>query len=80
MSSLESRATKFVAQQALPGDYAVYRKRGRINDWYVVVFGIYKDRETAKADSLTMKSEGVSPWIRTLSTIHTEIRAAAAIT
>lgn len=80
MSSLESRATKFVSQQAQQGDYAVYRKKGRINDWYVVVFGIYEDRETAKTDSLTMKSEGVSPWIRTLATVHTEIKATTATT
>lgn len=80
MSSLESRATKFISQQAQRGDYAVYRKSGRINDWYVVVFGIYEDRETAKADSLTMKSEGVSPWIRTLATVHTEIKATTTAT
>ena len=80
MSSLEDRAMKFIAQQAPTGDYAVYRKRGRMNEWYVVVYGIYKDRAEAKADSLTMKSEGVSPWIRTLATVHTEIRAAAAAT
>lgn len=78
MSSLEDRARKFISHQAQTGDYAVYRKRGRMNDWFVVVFGIYKDRETAKADSLSMKSEGVSPWIRTLATVHTEIRTAAA--
>lgn len=80
MSSLEDRALKFVAQQAQARGFAVYRKRGRINDWFVVVYGIYKDRADAKSDSLTMKSEGVSPWIRTLATVHTEIRAAAAIT
>jgi EAL domain-containing protein (putative c-di-GMP-specific phosphodiesterase class I) len=80
MSSQESRAKKFVAQQAKQGDYAVYRKRGRMNDWYVAVYGIYQDRATAKADSLTMKSEGVSPWIRTLATVHTEIRATVGAT
>ena len=80
MSSKESKALDFIAQQAHPRGYAVYRKRGRINDWFVVVYGIYKDRSEAKADSLTMKSEGVSPWIRTLATVHTEIKAAAAAT
>ena len=80
MSSKESKAMDFIAQQAHPRGYAVYRKRGRINDWFVVVYGIYKDRSEAKADSLSMKSEGVSPWIRTLATVHTEIKAAAAAT
>lgn len=80
MSSQESRAKKFIAEQAEVGNYSVYRKRGRMNDWYVVVFGIYKDRGTAKMDAQTMKSEGVSPWIRTLATVHTEIRATAGAT
>ena len=80
MSSQQSRAEKFISEQPQTGNYAVYRKQGRINEWYVVVFGIYKDRAEAKADSLTMKSEGVSPWIRTLAAVHTEIKAAAAAT
>lgn len=79
MSSLESRAMSFIAKQDRPGDYAVYWKRGKLKEWFVVVYGIYIDRETAKTDSEAMKSTEVSPWIRTLSTVHAEIRTASVV-
>ena len=75
MSSLESRAMKFVAKQSRGGDYAVYRKKGSISEWFVVVYGVYKDRATAKAAAATLKSVGVSPWLRSIQSVHDEINA-----
>ena len=76
MSSKESRATEFIAKQTLKGDYGVYWKKGRISEWFVVVFGIYQDRDSAKEDADALKTAGVSPWIRTLSAVQTEISTA----
>ncbi len=78
MSSVESKAADFVAKQQRKGDYAIYQKRGRISEWFVVLFGMFDDRETAKAESEKLKTAGVSPWIRTIAAVHTEINAAVA--
>ena len=73
-SKLEG-AKRFVAQQTKPGDYAIYRKWSSNRHWYVVVFGIYRDRAAAKADGQSFHDTGHSTWIRKMTEIHQEIQS-----
>jgi EAL domain-containing protein (putative c-di-GMP-specific phosphodiesterase class I) len=68
-------AKSFVAQQEQPGDYAIYRKWSSKREWYVVIYGIYKDRAEAKADTTFFSGTAHTTWIRKMSEIHTEVHS-----
>ena len=74
MSHSQNAAESFLAKQSLSGEYALYHKRGKNTDWYVVLHGIYENRATAKPQAESFKELGVCPLIRRLSSVHTEIR------
>ena len=74
MSSSEEAAKKFLARQNLGGEYAIYEKLGKKDAWFVVLHGIFKNRDNAKPRAEDFKKLGVSPLIRRLSAVQTEIR------
>ncbi len=71
--SLE-RAESYVAKQERPQDFAVFCKPGKTRMLYIVVYGVFENREAAKEATVRLSSLAVSPWIRMLSGVQTEIR------
>jgi EAL domain-containing protein (putative c-di-GMP-specific phosphodiesterase class I) len=74
-ASSEDEAEQFVAQRDQPGDYAIYRKRGLKREWFVLVHGIFNQRELAKAASTKFEGAGHSSWTRSLSSVQSEVRS-----
>ena len=74
-ASSEDEAEEFIAERDQPGDYAIYRKRGSKRDWFVLVYGIFDQRELAKTASTKFESVGHSSWTRNLSSVQSEIRS-----
>ncbi|MGI9519608.1 MAG: EAL domain-containing protein [Pirellulaceae bacterium] len=70
----KERAEEHVAAQQNPQDFAIFCKPGKTRMLYIVVFGVFEDRSTAKAATANFSSAAVSPWIRMLSGVHSEIR------
>jgi EAL domain-containing protein (putative c-di-GMP-specific phosphodiesterase class I) len=75
--SLE-RAEEHVAEQSNPEDYAIFCKPGKTRMLYIVVYGVFEDREAAKQAAAGLNTVALSPWIRMLSGVQNEIRAQTA--
>ncbi len=69
------RAEAHIAEQDNPEDFAIFCKSGQTRMLYIVVCGVYANREEAKLATLELSSAAVSPWIRMLSGVHSEIRS-----
>jgi len=74
MSTSEESAESFLAKQSLIGEYALYEKLGRKDTWFVVLHGIFENREKAQPKAESFRKSGVSPLIRRLSAVQSEIR------
>jgi EAL domain-containing protein (putative c-di-GMP-specific phosphodiesterase class I) len=74
-ASSEDEAGQFVTQRDQPGDYAIYRKRGMKRDWFVLVYGVFNQRDLAKTASAKFEGAGHSSWTRSLSSVQSEIRS-----
>ena len=70
----QERAEAHVAKQENPEDFAIFCKPGKTRMLYIVVYGVFEDRDTAKEAASKLTSLAVSPWIRMLSGVQTEIR------
>jgi len=70
----EDRAQDHVARQENPQDFAIFCKPGKTRMLYIVVYGVFADRDSAKEATRELESVAVSPWIRLLSGVHNEIR------
>ena len=70
----KERAVAHIEKQANPQDFAIFCKPGKTRMLYIVVHGIFPDRESAKEASRELDSVSASPWIRQLSGVHNEIR------
>ena len=68
-------ASQFVDQQTQPGEYAIYKKWSSNRFWYVVVYGVYADRASAKTDTELFEESGHSTWVRNLEKVHEEVRS-----
>ncbi len=71
----QQRAMEHVALQENPERFAIFCKQGKTRMLYIVVYGVFEDRTTAKAASAKLANASVSPWIRMLSSVQAEIRA-----
>ena len=71
----EKWAREFLAKLTQEGDYSLYTKKGRFKVWYVIVYGVFENRNDAKDAAKFFKNTGVSSWVRRLSAIHSEINA-----
>ncbi len=70
----QKTAEEHIASQDNPEDFAIFRKQGKTRTLYIVVYGVFEDQATAKAASAKLATSAVSPWIRMLNGVHTEIR------
>ena len=77
MAPKQHSAVSFLANQSIPGEYALYAKLGKSKTWYVVLCGTFEDRDQAKAEAEKFKKVGISPLVRRFSSVHTEIRKKA---
>jgi len=75
-STSQVEAEDFAASQKPTGDYRIYRKFGSNHEWYVVVFGVYDDRDSAEQDKSLFENTGHSCWVRKMSDVHHEIESA----
>ena len=75
----KDEAEAFINAQLTPGDYRVYRKFSSNRDWYVVVFSIYEDRDSAEDEVALFENSGSSCWVRKMSDVHTEIESATIV-
>jgi len=73
MSPSQKSAERFLADQSMSGDYALYHRQGTNNDWFVVLYGIFEDRAKATPKADSFRELGISPLIRRLSAVQTEI-------
>ncbi|MEM7454638.1 MAG: CHASE2 domain-containing protein [Planctomycetota bacterium] len=67
------RARDHVERQKNPSQYAIFLKQGKTRLLHVVVFGLFEDRASAKLAASKLADSSVSPWIRMLSSVHSEI-------
>ena len=74
MSPSQNSVDRFLAEQSLSGQYAVYHKQGKYKAWFVVLHGIYPDMAKAEPKAESFKKLGISPLIRRLSAVQNEIR------
>lgn len=77
MAPMRDSAESFLAKQSPSGQYALYRKLGKSQTWFTVVYGVFEDREQAKLEAENFKKVGISPLVRRFSSVHSEIRKAS---
>jgi DamX protein len=71
--------TGFIARHGLDPDItAYYRGTFKEGPWYVLMYGIYPDREAALAgrNQLPKTLQNNKPWPRDLKSVHQAIRDA----
>ncbi|MDG2014864.1 MAG: EAL domain-containing protein [Pirellulaceae bacterium] len=68
------RAENYVASQPDPQAFAIFCKPGKTRMLYIVVYGMFADREAARKAAGELPALAVSPWIRMLSGVQSEIR------
>ena len=77
----EQSLLAFVNQYGLDqsGDAAYYRSRFKGGIWYPLVYGVYANPKQAQSAiaGLPEKIRSMSPWIRKMSAVQSEIRKAA---
>ncbi|GEM_PF-668064 len=74
-TDLESIA-RFIRQQAVSGELALYLTQHNNHDWYVLTYGIYASREQAQQALRQLPTKlrnQTNPWIRSLSSVQQAI-------
>ena len=73
VSVSKDSAEQYVAKQATSGEYSIVKKRGKHNDLFVVLFGVFEERSKAKEKVANFKDQTVFPIIRLIATVQSEI-------
>lgn len=74
--SREASLKRFLKEHPFPGPTAYFHTFRNGKPWYVLVHGVYPDRDTAKA-AIASLPEGLrtgNPWPRTFASIQTDIQ------
>ena len=69
------RAEEYVNRRDDSEQFAIFSKPGKTRMLYIVVYGVFEDRASAESSSQAADNSAVSPWIRMLSGVHSEIRS-----
>ncbi|WP_428035126.1 AAA family ATPase, partial [Amphritea sp.] len=71
----QSSAEQFIQDQAEPQKFYMFQTRYKNKPWFVVVYGQYKDRNTAHAAAAALPSAlaKLKPWARTIQGIQADI-------
>lgn len=67
---------QFIQENQLQNDVRVVKKQSGGRDWYVALYGSYKDRAAAQSAARQLQSQltqSTSPWIRPISNIQDEL-------
>ncbi|WP_417226516.1 SPOR domain-containing protein [Amphritea sp.] len=74
-AGLKSSAEQFIRAQAEPQKFYMFQTRYKNKPWFVVVYGQFKDRNTAHAAAATLPSAlaKLKPWARTIQGIQADI-------
>ena len=72
----EASVQKFLAKYPSLKDIAYYKTRHRNKDWFVVVYGQFPSKESAKQalSKLPNSLQQSKPWPRPMADIQAEIR------
>ena len=73
----EKSLQSFIKKHDLPTDQvAYYRGDHEGNDWYILVYGVYSNRDdaTQQISKLPKALQTAKPWPRTLGSVHTAIK------
>ena len=73
VSVSRDNAEQFIAKQRTVGEYSIVQKRGKKNDLFVVLFGVFEERAQAKKEVQSFKGQNIFPIIRLLSTVQKEV-------
>ncbi|GMR07318.1 MAG: hypothetical protein BMS9Abin26_0321 [Gammaproteobacteria bacterium] len=78
----EVTALKFIKDNKLQGKAAIFYTYYDHDSWYVVLYGIYPDKASAKraASKLSRFTNASEPWVRSLASVHTDIARASPMT
>ena len=69
--STHQNAINFVYQKKLNKDDVLILKSTRANmDWWIVLFGLYKDRQTGVDNAIHLPSNLDAPWLRPLKNLE----------
>lgn len=74
-ASEEESVQKFLARYPSLKEIAYYRTTHDKRDWYVVVYGVFPSKESAKQElgRLPRQLQASGPWARTLASVQKEI-------
>lgn len=74
-AGLKSSAEQFIRAQAQPQKFYMFQTRYKNKPWFVVVYGQFKDRNTAHAAAVALPSglAKLKPWARTIQGIQADI-------
>ena len=67
-------AEQFIAKQRLSGEYAIFTKRGKNSDLFVVLYGTFKDRAEAQLKAVSFRSLRIFALVRRFSAVQSEVR------
>ena len=75
-ASEEAAVQKFLARHPSLKEIAYYRTTHRDQDWYVVVYGLFPSKESAKQEltRLPKALQASGPWARSVASVQEEIR------
>ncbi len=76
LSSLE-RAEAFINRQDDPAEFALYRMQRDGRTLFVIIYGIFSNRDAATAAAANLSGElaGINPWIRPMGLVQDTVRA-----
>jgi DamX protein len=76
--SEEPSVLAFIKRHGLEGRVAYFHTYRDGTDWYALVYGIYANREAARAARSTLPAavQKQDPWPRSLASVHTDINKA----
>lgn len=71
-----SAVQEFIREQGSLNDFAYFKTEHNNRDWYVVVYGLYRNRGSAIAaiEELPKDLQALTPWARTVRSIQQDIR------
>jgi len=69
----EEKAREFVATQTDQGKFIIYPKQGSSRTLYIVAFGVFEDRSSAKVASERFSDGSITPWIKLISAAQSEV-------
>ncbi len=74
-ASEEASVQKFLARYPSLKEIAYYRTTHRNQDWYVVVYGLFSSKESAKQEltKLPKTLQASGPWARSIASVQEEI-------